>query len=284
MNLAKKYYDVVYFRSIMHMAEKFEIHRALTEFQKYIEKYPTDVSGKTYYADTLIKAGNIEEAEEVLNSTENLIETKTPIKSIENIILIKMQLLTLQGKYKEAYDTIEKNLNVFYRRGWHFDPLLIYLRKKLNILTHQDYACWGRGYLIDQVLSYTDERAFEHIKKHQDTLLEEPLQFVPSFPLEEVFQKMKEMLPLEPRFIPNGFQNAYIFKYNANGHVYDKLVDYFQVRTFHDTNEIITMYPFENQGKEEYIDITPEEEIYSLKHQRVSQIDKFNARYGKNNK
>ena len=83
------------------------------------------------------------------------------------------------------------------------------------------------------------------------------------------------------RYIESGITDSYIFKYLANGYVNNKLVDYLEVITLQNSNDIITMYPYENRERREYIDITPEIEFSTLKHQRVSQIDKFNARYGK---
>ena len=72
----------------------------------------------------------------------------------------------------------------------------------------------------------------------------------------------------------------HIFKYELCGHVDGKLVDFFEVVTLKDTNEIITMYPYKNKEKRECIDLTPvvKEEP---KVKRLSQIDKFNQRYSK---
>ena len=126
------------------------------------------------------------------------------------------------------------------------------------------------------------KKAIEYIKKHQNKEENEPLQFVSDFPLEKIFHDVRRTLPIKKRFNPNAFQNAYIFKYPANGYIFGRLVNYFQVITLLDSNEIIMMRPFENKGKEHFIDMVSDEIEESPKLKRVSQIEKFNHRYGNN--
>ncbi len=279
--MKKKYYDEIYFKKIMQMAEDFQLRRALNEFQKYFEVYPNDLSGKAYYVDTLIKNNDLETAEEVLVSVENYINNTTPMESKENMIMVKVKLLCIQKRYQESYDLLKNNLRIFYKRGWHYNSLMTFLREKLGILTYEDYK-QGRGYLNSQILSYDEKKAIEYIKKHQNKEENEPLQFVSDFPLEKIFHDVRRTLPIKKRFNPNAFQNAYIFKYPANGYIFGRLVNYFQVITLLDSNEIIMMRPFENKGKEHFIDMVSDEIEESPKLKRVSQIEKFNHRYGNN--
>ena len=80
------------------------------------------------------------------------------------------------------------------------------------------------------------------------------------------------------------FKNIYVFKYDHNGIYNGKSLDYFEIITLQDSNDIITMYPFDNKNGFPYIDITPKIEVEDdyRKVKRMSQIEKFNQRYFKN--
>ncbi len=281
--MEKKYYHDTYFQKITRLAEEYRLEEAFKEFQKYMKVYPKDVDGYVYYANAFIKANRLEEAEQMIKKAENLLSKKTSFKTYEDFIMVKVSLLCHQQKYQECYNLFQKNICFFYDRKWIFTGLIYFLKRELNILTAEDYER-GEGYLISQILSYNEQRALNRIQKHQNNTEPSPIQFVSDFPLEKIYYKIRNQLPHEKKYISNTFANSYVFGYTANGHVESKLVDYLEVITLQNSNDIITMYPYENRERREFIDITPEEEIYSLKHQRVSQIDKFNARYGKNNK
>jgi hypothetical protein len=95
------------------------------------------------------------------------------------------------------------------------------------------------------------------------------------------------MLPLDnyPSMYSGIFKNFYIFKYDYCGMLSDgkTKTDYFKVITLQHSNEILTMYPVSNDFKTPFIDITPiqEEDCSNKLVKRMSQIDKFNQRYGK---
>jgi len=90
------------------------------------------------------------------------------------------------------------------------------------------------------------------------------------------------MLPIEGRKMFSGnFKNSYIFKYENCGIQGEKTLNYIRVIALQDSDEIITMYPYENIANLKYIDITPRiKEPSKQLVKRMSQIDKFNQRYG----
>lgn len=233
-----------------------------------------------FYANALIKNNQLKEAEEMLKKAEGLLSGKTSLLTYEDFIMVKVGLLCHQKKYQECYDLFQKHIRFFYHRKWIFTGLICFLKRELHILTSEDYER-GTGYLVNQILSYEEKKALEHIKKHQSKEENEQLQFVKDFPLENIYYEIRQKLPSARKYISNTCADSYVFGYRANGHVESKLVDYIEAITIANSNDIITMYPYENRERREYIDITPEIDVSSLKRQRVSQIDKFNARYGK---
>lgn len=278
--MEKKYYHDTYFQKITRLIEEYRLEEAFNEFQKYIKIYPNDVSGYIFYANAFIKNNQLEEAEKMLKKAERLLSKKTSLLTYEDFIMSKVNLLCHQKRYQECYDLFQKHIRFFYHRKWVFTGLIYFLKRELNILTPEDYER-GTSYLVSQILSYEEKRALEYVKKHQSKDENDPIQFVKEFPLENTYYEIRQKLPSARKYISNNFADSYVFGYRANGHVESKLVDYIEAITITNSCDIITMYPYENSERREYIDITPEIDVSSLKRQRVSQIDKFNARYGK---
>ncbi len=273
---AKKYFNEAYFKSIVKLAEEYRLQEAISEYQKYIKAYPEDVSGYTLYADALIKANRLEEASGILEHASDIINKKTPGVGSDYLMMIKIKLLCCQKKYKECYALFSKNKHVYINSGKSLKKLSLFLRKKLGFLCEADYQ--NLDYFSKQILDYSEDKALEHIKKHLDS--GESSVFIDTFPVEEMYAKLREMLPLEGKVIASNMTDLYLFKYIASGYVSNRLVDYFQVITLQDSNEIIAMYPYENKERRSFIDLAPalEEEPLALK--KVSQIEKFNRKYG----
>lgn len=276
--MEKKYYHDTYFRKIINLTQENRYEESINEFQKYLNTYTKDVNGYVYYANILIKMNRLEEAEVVLNTIENMIEKTTSILTCEDFMRTKIFLLCVQKRYQECYQMLQDNIAVFFKRKWFHQGLLYYLKKELRLLASSDYK-QITVYLHSQILSYNETAAIHHIKKHQDIQTEEELQFLENFPLQEMYYYFRKVLPNNKKYIEDCISNSYVFQFNGNGHVYNKLVDFIKVITLPDSNNIITIYPYENLEKREYIDITPELDE-PLKRKRISQIDKFNRRYG----
>ena len=146
--------------------------------------------------------------------------------------------------------------------------------KKLGILPN-NFS--GKSYLAAQIINYDENMAIKHIKKHQYGS-DNPLQFSKDFLIKKTFIEIRNIISTEQAIYNSAVTNIYKFKYIANGHVYYSLVDYIEVVTLHNSNEIITMYPYQNKEKKIYTDITPNFED-SLKLVRINQIDKFYKKY-----
>lgn len=282
----KKYFDHTQYNYILKLIEEQKINSAIMAFEKYHEEFPYDLRATTTYASLLMNDGNIETAKEILEQA--IITTKAKNINKYDLIKAKLKLLCCEGKYQEAYDYLQENNILLRRKDKEYDKCLIFLKVKLGLpiqLNKNDPLY--QQYTISQMISYSEEYALEHIRKHiGDYSNSEKSCFSSDFPLEEIFNKLRIILPLtDYRRMYSGIgKNLYIFKYDNNGRYCTRVNDYIRVITIQDTNDILTMYPSENKGDLPYIDldIEKEEEITELpKVKRMSQIDKFNQRYGK---
>ena len=138
-NSKKKYFHETYFKKIQKLSEEFRLIEAINEFQKYLAIYPKDLDGYVFFADALIKANKLEEAEDILKHAENFMETQDYTNSSkEDYDLIKIKLLSRQEKYHESYELVKKNIDVLYKRRRSVTTLLLFLKLKLGLLNEKD--------------------------------------------------------------------------------------------------------------------------------------------------
>ena len=279
----RKYYDDKWFKYILGLLDSKRFEQALIEFADYIESFPYDVCARTSYASLLTDFKRLEEAETIINET--IITKKTKAINKRELLKVKIKLLCYQHKYDECYNLFVDNGDIFKLDFDDYYSSLVFLKKKLS-LPISDEVC-SKSYTVAQIVSYSEERAIEHIKKHVDNFdSKEGSCFNSDFPVEEVYHKLRQILPIETDLYSySGIGRVvYIFKYEGNGRYFRKVTDYIRVVCVQDTNEIITMYPYENSQNLQFIDIDfgikrVEEEKPRTK--RLSQIDKFNQRYNK---
>lgn len=277
----KKYYGDKEFSYIMKLIKDKKMNEAVTQLEIYLEKYPYDTCACTSYACLLINRGDLQEAAEVIDNIT--VTSKTTKQSKEEILKIKLKLLCCQRKYRECYDyLLENNINLMSSIEDYYS-ILAFLAKKLDLEPEIPEKMYT--YTINQILSYSEEEAIKHIRKHADDYSSKNYScFNTDFPLEEVYYKIRNIIATNDNYDLHSatIRNIYIFKYDANGRSHQKMVDYIKVVAIQDTNDIITMFPYENKGNLPYIDLTPQKEIEEIpKVKRLSQIDKFNQRYGK---
>lgn len=273
-----KFYHEENFHRIQKLVSDNRLEVASVKFEQYLQEYPNDVCGCAYYADLLIKMGRFQEAATILDDAP--VTSKTPELARQDIILTRIKLFSSLGQYEKCLEMIRNNFEMLECRNWNVTELLIFFKKKLGLLLYDDYS--GFNYKISQITGYSEEAAIECIRRyHLVNYGRTPHYcFYDDFPINEVYYKVRNMLPLEEKIYENVFENTYIFKYANNGRVFGESVDYIKVITLMESNDIITMLPYKNTERVSCIDLTPVVEEYP-KVKRMSQIDKFNQRYGK---
>lgn len=185
--------------------------------KKYF-KYSENCNEYAQYANYLVRNGRFEEAERVLN---NIIITS---KSSELLIFTKLELFSYTNRYQECLNLLLENYDLFEVNGWNPMDLLIYFKKKLGLLIDVDYS--GLSYRMDQIVNYDPQRAIKCIKKHHFVNNGDmPLSyFYDDFPIEKVFNQIREMLPMDNRTYDFIIENKYIFKYSNCGRCNNKTV------------------------------------------------------------
>lgn len=278
--LEKKFYDNNQYQKILKLCTEYRLYEAINKFEIYFQKYPNDISGYAYYIETLMKLGKLDKAVEIFNQLR--VEENTTIHAKEELLRIKLRLLMLNEEYDKAYQFLLQYQSVFDKNKWATGALSCFLKKQLGILTDLEKEEFSKKYLLRQIISYSKEDALNHINSSHQSILENMnfIQFVENFKIKDMYDKLKSSIPNQDRIYDDVVSDKYIFKYNACGHVNSKIVDYFVVIATKNTNDIFTMYPCSYKPDFIVPDLTPE--VSKEKTKRMSQIDKFNQRYGKN--
>lgn len=259
-------------------------------FEIYLKEYPEDYSAYTYYSSVLACLGELEEAEKIFNYVEKIyvkykyFRDAQKMKLFEqDIFYSKIKLLMYKKKYQEAYEFLcncPKNLVTE-----EFAPTFFFCKKQLGLLDPNRRR--PNSYLFRQIVQYDETDFLDHIQKHlaDYNILEDKRNasiFVPNFPINEVIEEIKKHIPSKNRLYAGFIDNVYYFKYDGCGRENNRLVDYFKVICFHDTQEFITMCPSSKCENMPYTDlnymITNTE---NAKVKQLSQIEKFNKRFGR---
>ena len=273
--MKSKYYNMSALSMAYKKFNQYDIYYALSEVQKYLKKYPNDIKTIIFYCHILLKLNELELVQEYLNVVELLDKA---LEYEQEILKIKLYLNSYQGNFDECKKILQ-NPTLSKKCRLSF---LTYLKKQLGNLVIENIE--NEKYICKQINNYDEKMAIEHIKNHFNNNLCEingvNSIFNDNFSLEDIVNKLKEILPNEQKLNSRGFENEYIFKYDKCRTVSGVSTDYFFVCAFQNTNHIITMYPCLNTGKLPFIDLNDYEKEGNGKVKRISQIEKFNQRYG----
>ena len=286
-----KYYDFKSSKNIEKIMEQ-DVFQAIDLYEQYTEVYPKDYASYKNYLCLLIRVGNFEKTAEVLRNLEIKIldgqlkkvkDGKTKKSLIETIIYIKLQLLIHTEKYEEALEYIETNNNLIDINNFNKGGYIAYLKKQLGIPFELKEIEKKNSYLFRQLDSYSEQAFLEHSKRHIEGYTDEKIRalFYTDFPIEKIFEEAKKNYLFENRIISGVISDEYYFKYDRCGVKDGISCDYFVVRTFANIQEYLTMFPQDNINTYPYIDLNYLKEDIKPKIRKLSQIDKFNQRYGK---
>ena len=261
-------------------------------YREYIEKYPLDSCAYGDYAYVLMILRRFDEAEEILNYAKKLFYednffklSKEDGEKLNNrLIFDSLKLLSFQERYEELYNYCAENTQKIDELN--IGSIAFFSKIKSGRPAgkpREDYSYRSR-----QIIEYREEEFLEHVKKHLlDYNLEadeDNAMFVQEFPFDKVFSEVKKYIPSEKGLCIGFCDNKYFFRYDNSGRVKNKLVNYFIVVSLHNSSDFITMYPIEGAEELPSIDLNYLiEEKLDVKTRKLSQIDKFNQRYKRNN-
>lgn len=222
----------------------------------------------------LIK-GNFEKAEEYLS----IIDIKNIDVNINYDYLYRLALVKIRlKKYDEAkeilklFDTNKKSIEVVGLMK-EINRMNIYLKTQLNEpIKYEQLSYSGK-----QINSYNEEDALNHIIENH-VYNEEKSLFNEDIDVKELFKNVKELLTKD-KVVYEFLFDKYIINYRNIGYNQNKeIVHQLLILTVPDTKDIITMYPLD--GTESIFTLEELEEKDKPKVKRLSQIEKFNMKYG----
>ncbi|MBQ6546867.1 MAG: hypothetical protein IJL74_02585 [Bacilli bacterium] len=270
-----KYNNHTLFQIVKHM--KYNPYYAFSKLEDYLYEYHNDYYAYTYYVKLLIDLGNLEEAESMIS----FLETTFPKQIEDNLIFAKVRLLMFTGRFEEAFDLYNNYKEMLDSNG----SAIIAIETMYEKMVKDNFFEGPSGsYLRNQIVDYDYDAFLNHIQKHTadyNSSLDKPnpVIFSPDFPLDKVFEEINKIIPNDKCTYFSVYYNFYVFKYDGNGRINNKLANYFRVVTLHNTNEIITMYPMDHGALLPYIDLNYlKEEKPSVK--VMSRVDKFYKKYG----
>lgn len=267
---------------------KYDLNLALSKTIDYNEKYEEDYYGYCCTAQLMLDLKLIEETEKYLNTIKpgtiifskclvkkNIDEIKT-MKYYYNLNLLRLKIY--QNKYEEAYQLLPKCKKLKEKAKPTYMGIKNYLELYFGI---DKVSSDLDGYLKSQIRNYNKDKFLEHIKKHNYNENQKSY-FNSDFDSEKIVLEIEKLLPNDKHTNrENYIGNNYIFKYDNCGYIKNTRTNYFEVITLKDTNKLITMYPCDYGKNYDYIDINYLKEEKKSNVKRLSQIEKFNKKYGK---
>ena len=287
-NSKKHYFNKYEFLKIVDLA-RIDPYEALNAYNDYFSKFPDDIAAIPYYISTLISIEKFNEAEEELHKLECRVK-ELPVYIFDqeksklihhNILLNKLKLYIYQNRKEEA-------VNLYYQYEKEFSCLgkevLFYLNKMAG--NSPKIIRSLSSYMIKQIDEYEEADFKEHITKHLADYNGNNKNisvtfFNPEFPIEKVLVEVMKYLPSDKRICLGYIEDTYAFKYDDCGRCKNKIVDYFKIITFTNSNKIITICPTDDASRLPFIDLNylKEKEECTIKVKQLSQIDKFKKRY-----
>ena len=285
--MKNRYFNETAFQYAIDLMET-NPYQSKERFEDYLDKYPNDYYARIYYVILLTRIHLFNEARDEYNSIVNdvnidnyFLSDANRLKGFKyNLLIARIKLLIVFGKYKELYTLIEKNKNI-YDIG-DIVAVRFFCKEKLGYLNYENTD--HLTYRFKQIYDYSEEAFLEHIKKHQVIDGEENTStslFVPDLDIKKVLEEIKKYIPSNKALYTGFLDDTYYFKYDNCGRVHGKLTNFIKVATFYGSENFITMCPDYNQENLPYVDLNYLKDNENINVKRLSQIDKFNRRFNR---
>lgn len=256
--------------------------KAYFEYQNYFESFPNNHFARIGYIDLLLKMGKFDEVLDTITLIKEHYD-ELEEKSKNFLAFLELRYLCCIDDWQGAYDFFKTNKSLCLDKEHRVFEIL--LCKKLDIPCKEDYTLSKERYVYDLAHNYDYGAVMNHIV-HGHTLYDEDFDknnsyFDKSVDLIKLYDEVKDKLSSNIRICWDLTTDHYIFKYDNVGVCDTSNTNYFRVITFVGTDQILTMYPSDSYGFPNCLDITPEV-VNDGKVKRLTGLDKFNKRFGKN--
>lgn len=267
-----------YFRIIEELLAKVYLRK--NDYAKAEETFnniPLVEKRSTNLAKIELLRGNFEKAEECFSDFDiNNKNIKETYDDYYRLLLIKFRL----KKFDEALkilDIFDQNLDKYEIRQMKFE--LDRIRLCINVMTNGKYDYTDMDtYSKKQIICYDEGEAINHVIDHHRENVR-TTRFNDNIDIENLFKEVKNLLNPENIMYDSIF-DKYIVKYQNIGFNKDgESIHQLLILTMPNTDNIITMYPCD--GTESIFNLEELEEREKPKVKRLSQLEKFNKKYGK---
>ena len=282
-----RYYNIYEFNKAMNN-QYDNPYESKMMYEEYFNKYPNDYASYPYFVSLLISLGEIEYAKEIYELAEKKVIRDNKYRTDKDkyhyfeygMFTCKLKILFQEEKYQDVLSLYYRDIHKF--QNAEFNNVCFYCLEKLGKLDKAKRDM--NSYLFRQIVEYKEEDFRNHIEKHMllpDKENDNESIFTEEFPIDKVIEEIRKCIPSDKRILSGYLTDYYYFKYNDCGKYQFKYTDYFEVVCFHDTGDIITMYPTNNCENMPYIDLNYLKKEDKIMVKELSQIDKFKMRYSK---
>ena len=275
----KKYCNSDYYVNVIEelQAKAYLRKNDYTKAEEKLSGLDTTSEERNFHLGKLeLIRGNFEKAEEYLSIVyTNGYDIKLKYDEYYKLALAKFRL--------KKYDEVEKILDIFeknydkyeiYQMKYEMDRLRLYIdisKGKVDVVADT--------YSKKQMLNYDKQEAINHVKDHHYYNVRTS-KFSDEIDIDKFFDEIKEKMNKENLIYDSVF-DKYIIKYpNIGVNTDNENIHQLAVLALTDTKDIITMYPCD--GSESIFVLEELEEKPKSKVKRLSQIEKFNKKYGNN--
>ena len=252
----------MYIKSGMHEAAKNQIEKLFCFNQNHNQR-------NYYLGKIALSNSNYIEAEKYFEEIINGNGRSNKVSAKYHLIVTKYRL----KKYDEVKELISTYTNNYIEERQK-NRRQEDIRKILNIINGVDTTY---NYSDQQQACYDESLAITHIiENHYNKGQFNPNIFKSPKDIEVLFNEIKNKLNKSKRMI-RGYCDSYIFYYENIGYNNNIKTDVLEVICFPDTYNIVTMFPTSKYKGLMEQKVT----IKETKTKKLSQIDKFYKRYGK---
>lgn len=289
----EEYYNSVELRRIINLMTK-NPKLSLELLNGYIDKYDKDYTAMVYRVILLISLGRLYQAKDLLKEAESLANgdkkflrsTKKYTIFRRSLLVAKMKYLAHLEKYEDVHNLYVGNYETLKEGSTELSTLNFYSKSKMGKPV-ENLNLGISNYLYQQMEEYDETRFFDRITDHladYTSLSDMPNDnvFTPDFPIAQIIDEIKKYIPSSSDAMFNEYiADTYIFKYDYCGREKGKIADYIKVICFHNTGDLITIYPTCGYENYDYIDLNYLQEQYYYKPKRKSMVERFNKKWNK---
>lgn len=267
---------------INDLTSGLKFDKAYSEYQEYFANFPNNYYARIGYIDLLLKMGKFDEAFDTFELIKGHFD-ELEEKNKKFLSFLELRYLCCINEWEKAYNFFKTDKYLCLDNEQRVFEVL--LCKKLDIPYDEDYILGRERYVYDLAHNYNYGSVMNHIM-YGHTISDEYFDkdnscFNKNIDLIKLYDEVKNKLSSNIRICWDLTTDHYIFKYDGIGICNNSNTNYFRVITFVGTDQILTMYPCDSYGFPNCLDITPSI-VDDCKVKRLTGLDKFNKRYGKN--